>query len=297
MSSATGTFLSRDPIWSWGSLYSYVGNRPTDRIDPMGLQGAGSTFASRSWQGYEAVIVGARAPTIRSLAQTADAVAREITGEAPGSTNGPANAYLHCLWTCLMGVHFGDDLDGEDIARRHEIVGLRLARSVHGSSAFSATGSLVDLTSALTVDQETQLIAETNMDLHNNGKGRWCAEQINKFGRRMRGIDCVDCCSDMLVGGWLAHDNKVKVREPKPGITPQPRTGGTTLRPGDGVSGYWIGNRPKHHKPSEWEIDPGKLRGKFGYLPTPFDVSGFGGTSMSQDRFNEILRNNGILPF
>jgi RHS repeat-associated protein len=43
MSSATGTFLSRDPIWSWGSLYSYVGNRPIDRIDPMGEQGGAAT--------------------------------------------------------------------------------------------------------------------------------------------------------------------------------------------------------------------------------------------------------------
>jgi RHS repeat-associated protein len=46
MSSATGAFLSRDPIWTWGSLYSYVGNRPIDRIDPMGEQVADTRWGA-----------------------------------------------------------------------------------------------------------------------------------------------------------------------------------------------------------------------------------------------------------
>ena len=38
MDPVIGTFLSRDPIWHWGTNYGYVGGSPTDALDPMGLQ-------------------------------------------------------------------------------------------------------------------------------------------------------------------------------------------------------------------------------------------------------------------
>ncbi|KFB69757.1 RHS repeat-associated core domain-containing protein [Candidatus Accumulibacter vicinus] len=127
-------FLSEDPIGLTGSvnLYQYANANPLSFSDPSGLVSAGEVLAQ----------IGAVGPidayTAKQLADQSLAAAQK--SGLPGQHNGQADAYRHCLWSCLMAQKIG--------AKQAREVG-----DIHEKHGENPPG-------------------ETCMDLHNNAQGR-----------------------------------------------------------------------------------------------------------------------------
>lgn len=113
-----GRFITQDPIGMLsGSLnfYSYVGNNSINFIDPLGLQ---ATFEEKITQ------VGAVGPLDAIIAEQLAKEALEAAKNSglTGLGNGPADAYRHCYWSCLMAQKLGAD-QAKDVGDIHEKCG------------------------------------------------------------------------------------------------------------------------------------------------------------------------------
>lgn len=111
--SATGRWISRDPIGEKGgmNMYSYVGNRPTVEVDPLGLEScpcaSGRLPFIGAWPGVSDVLQGLleTGPSAAVSAAISAGVAIVIGGAAEG---GEGDAIRHCVWACGMS-RMGDE--------------------------------------------------------------------------------------------------------------------------------------------------------------------------------------------
>ncbi|RKZ41932.1 MAG: hypothetical protein DRR00_31330, partial [Candidatus Parabeggiatoa sp. nov. 3] len=121
----TGRWTAKDPILFAGgdtNLYGYVLGDPINGIDPQGLQDA-------ILEPIEAIAnVGAYdAYTAYQDSKTADKAARELMKNDPNLgwldwADGEPSAYRHCVWSCLMTQHIGNE-QAEDVGDIHEFWG------------------------------------------------------------------------------------------------------------------------------------------------------------------------------
>jgi RHS repeat-associated protein len=132
-----GRFISQDPLGLGGGInrYAYALSDPINFIDPLGLVSLREILAQ----------IGAVGPidanTANNLADQSLAAAQN--SGLGGLHNGPADAFRHCLWSCLMAQQIGAD-QAKKVGDLHE----RYGENPPG---------------------------ETCMDLHNNAQGRGAA--------------------------------------------------------------------------------------------------------------------------
>ena len=138
-----GRWMNRDAIEEDGglNLYGFVGNRVLMSVDLFG-NGCGC--------GEEITAVFAVGPIdaliANNLAQKALIKTQELSDELGGGIhNGPADAFRHCYWSCLMSKEIGEE--------QSKKIG-----DIHEECA------------------SNQDPAEASMDLHNNAKGREIAK-------------------------------------------------------------------------------------------------------------------------
>ena len=138
-----GRWINRDAIEEDGglNLYGFVGNRVLMSVDLFG-NGCGC--------GEEITAVFAVGPIdaliANNLAQKALKKTQELSDELGGGIhNGPADAFRHCYWSCLMSKEIGEE--------QSKKIG-----DIHEECA------------------SNQDPAEASMDLHNNAKGREIAK-------------------------------------------------------------------------------------------------------------------------
>ena len=141
-----GRWMNRDAIEEDGglNLYGYVGNGVLMNVDLLG---------NECFCGEEISAVLAVGPidalTAKNLAVKALKRSNELSVELGGGIhNGPADAFRHCYWSCLMAKEIGDE-QAKEIGDIHENCA------------------------------SNQDSAEASMDFHNNAKGREVAVKGN----------------------------------------------------------------------------------------------------------------------
>ncbi|ASV76675.1 hypothetical protein THTE_4074 [Thermogutta terrifontis] len=167
-----GRWLSEDPIGFDGgdaNLYRYVGNKPTGFQDPTGLKQSPCP-CGEGWAQIRAVgpinAWIANRLSHQAIRET-QRVAERLPGGPDGLHNGPADAFRHCYWSCLMCRRLG-----QDVAKR--------IADVHEYCA-----------------RDDQPAAEEAMDQFNNAVGR-------KIGKSARSDeDCSRGCESAVHEGRL----------------------------------------------------------------------------------------------
>ena len=129
-----GRFISEDPTGFAGgtNIYIYALSSPLNYIDPLGL------VSIREILGQIGAVGPVDASTANDLANQALRDAQK--SGLDGLHNGPADAYRHCLWSCMMAQKIGAD-QAKKVGDLHEKYGENPP-------------------------------GETCMDLNNNAKGR-----------------------------------------------------------------------------------------------------------------------------
>jgi RHS repeat-associated protein len=102
----TGTTLTR---MDGTSLYAVARTSPLNRVDPLGLQSIDCTCGEAVTQ--VSVVGPLDANTAKNLAnealKSAEDAAPLLPGGLSGLNNGPADAFRHCYWSCLMAQKIG----------------------------------------------------------------------------------------------------------------------------------------------------------------------------------------------
>jgi RHS repeat-associated protein len=126
----TGRWISEDPIQLNGgdlNFYSYVANEPVGKNDPLGLQAASTgEKIAQAWGVGLGDALTAKADSERA---TRSANASGL----PGPHNGQADAFRHCLWSCLMAQHIGAE-QAKKVGDTHEDYGTSAGQPSYFSS-------------------------------------------------------------------------------------------------------------------------------------------------------------------
>jgi hypothetical protein len=142
------------------NMFTYSSANPVNRVDPTGMPDTNWDEVSASiWSPYEAAWAYKYAQEALDEARRAN-----DAGEITGVHNGAADAYRHCLWSCLMTQKFGAGM-AKEFGDAHE-------------------GGL---------DQDPD---ESVMDQYNNREGR-------ALGDSNPGTDCKTLCQDAVITGQL----------------------------------------------------------------------------------------------
>ncbi len=145
------------------NLYSFNGNDPLDHIDAFGLYGSGADDQEKKddicacgpWKAYKAY---------RDKNKAVDETNKRFHS---GFHNGPADAWRHCYWSCLMARDVGQDC-AKAVGDNHEAANKRA--------------------------NPPEPDSEYNMDTNNNSVGRGLASDSG---------DCGDLCQRALDDGKL----------------------------------------------------------------------------------------------
>jgi len=154
-----GRYLREDPIGLEGGInfFVYVQNNPLNQIDLLGKLSC--------WLGEPLTMITAVGPfdawRAKILADQALSMARTIG--LSGIHNGPADAFRHCFWSCLMAQQIGVS-QAKEVGNIHE-------------------------------DCNPNPSGERDMDLYNNSKGR-------SFGAKP-GTSCKNACLQAACDGTL----------------------------------------------------------------------------------------------
>ncbi len=164
----TQRFLSEDPIgFDSGdfNFYRYVGNNSVNKIDPSGLDWLEKISDLWDAGGYDSYRAGY--PLREQAENAAINFLKKYNLPKTSIHNGFADAYRHCVWSCLMTSEFGAE-DAKEIGDNHEAAGNRRG----------------------------QPKAEEEMDKWNNQIGRKCG--INKGSET-----CQSKCEKQALAGNL----------------------------------------------------------------------------------------------
>lgn len=161
--------MSKDPIGFIGGIshFTYIQNNPARYIDPTGLEKA-------DFQEKVGAVLACGIPAALA-AKKDEEVARKAAAltvrnsELTGILNGPADAYRHCLWSCLMTKSTGFSC-AKVIGDNHEAAGNRA--------------------------EPPQPKTQEQMDLANNRVGRQCGLQKDNK-------PCTQKCMEKAKNGGL----------------------------------------------------------------------------------------------
>jgi RHS repeat-associated protein len=169
-------WLNRDPLGEMAgiNMYLYVTGYPTSIADSSGL----SPHTGGFHELYDQVSAVGLKNAYIAKQDAATALQGAQSSGLDGLHNGPADAYRHCLWSCLMTQDIGAD-NAQTVGDTHE----------------------------KNNNEDGQPKAEEQMDQANNAVGRSC-------GLLTDTRSCADRCMDSLLNGQLNGLGGTPMRPP-----------------------------------------------------------------------------------
>ena len=136
-----GRWLTTDPIGFKAkdvNLYRYVKNQVTESIDPFGFY-ASSNCKCKGGEAIEQVLAVGPLDALTANGLAIDARSEAQNSGLAGLTDGQADAFRHCFWSCRMAQEIGAD-QAKSVGDTHEACGGGSAGSTAMDLANNATG-------------------------------------------------------------------------------------------------------------------------------------------------------------